>query len=377
MRETQGPLDIETVARTTFVNDRTQAFYVQDQIDLAPQVKVNLGYRLDDYKRDVDRVGGLPFTPQRRDQTAHSYRAGLVYAPRFDQQFYFATSTLVHAGQHRARGRVAARAEHGAQLRGGPPLAGMERPRRHDGRLLLHRPGTTSPSSSRSSASFRSASRTRRAWTWTSTPIWAARRSLVFNYGLATPKFEDAGDLDGKTPRFAPQAQRQPVAAQGLRAAASTPAFGVRYLAEQFGDNANTQLLDGYTIFSGAVGYRTPAVGVDGERREPVQQRGLLPARPLRQQRVPRSADQRHDHGSPEVELTGRSDNVRPVRAGKDRRSLPSNTNRTKQQQKKTKTTKASSKLRCYRHRGADVRLRHVDRERRAGTPGSGPGQAR
>src|SRR5688572_29995733 len=83
MQETQGPLDIETVERTTFVNDRTQAVYLQDQIDIAPQVKVNLGYRLDDYSRAVDRVGGLPFRPQRRDQTAHSYRAGLVYAPRY------------------------------------------------------------------------------------------------------------------------------------------------------------------------------------------------------------------------------------------------------------------------------------------------------
>src|SRR5262245_49729457 len=93
MEETQGPLDIETIERTTFVNDRTQAFYLQDQIDIAPQVKVNLGYRLDDYKRSVDREGGLPFTPQRRDQIAHSYRAGIVYAPRFDQQFYVATAT--------------------------------------------------------------------------------------------------------------------------------------------------------------------------------------------------------------------------------------------------------------------------------------------
>ena len=64
MAETQGPLDIDTVARTTFVNDRTQAFYLQDQIDLTPQIKVNLGYRLDDYKRDITRTGGLPFTPQ-------------------------------------------------------------------------------------------------------------------------------------------------------------------------------------------------------------------------------------------------------------------------------------------------------------------------
>ena len=38
---------------------------------------------------------------------------------------------------------------------------------------------------------------------------------------------------------------------------------------------------------------------------------------------------------------------------------------------------RAGRQLRRHRHRGADVRLRHVDRERRAGTPGSGPGQDR
>src|SRR6185503_8561486 len=45
------------------------------------------------YKRRVTRTGGLPFTPVLRDQTAYSYRAGLVYAPRFDQQVYFSTSS--------------------------------------------------------------------------------------------------------------------------------------------------------------------------------------------------------------------------------------------------------------------------------------------
>ncbi len=113
MQEAQGPLDIETVARTTFVNLQTHSYYVQDQIDVAPKVKVNLGYRLDDYSRAVDRVGGLPFTPQHVDQTASSYRAGLVYAPRFDQQLYVGHLLVLHAGHDRAPGRDAAGSEHG------------------------------------------------------------------------------------------------------------------------------------------------------------------------------------------------------------------------------------------------------------------------
>jgi iron complex outermembrane recepter protein len=82
------------------------------------------------------------------------------------------------------------------------------------------------------------------------------RTYLIFNYGFSTPRFEE-GDLSGKTPRFAPKhnvnAWLRKDWAGGLNAA-----FGFRTLTEQFGDNANTQLVDGYTIFSGAVGYRTP-----------------------------------------------------------------------------------------------------------------------
>src|SRR5262245_62187306 len=47
-----------------------------------------------------------------------------------------------------------------------------------------------------------------------------------------------------------------------------------------------------------------PTLGHFVERREPVQQRRLLPAGPLRQQRVPGTANQRDDDASLEVELT-------------------------------------------------------------------------
>jgi hypothetical protein len=34
-------------------------------------------------------------------------------------------------------------------------------------------------------------------------------------------------------------------------------AFGARFAGEQFANSSNTRLLDSYTVFSGAVGYRT------------------------------------------------------------------------------------------------------------------------
>jgi TonB-dependent siderophore receptor len=255
MRETQGPLDIGTIERTTFVNDRTQGFYVQDQIDIVPQVKVNLGYRLDDYKRAIDRVGGLPFTPQRREQTAHSYRAGLVYAPRYDQQFYVATATsftpvtTVPADGSQLEPSTARNYEFGHRWQGWNG--------RVDTTAAVYYAVRNNVAVQQSSISFiQVGEQNSKGLDVDINTDLGGRAYLLFNYGLATPKFE-GGTLDGKTPRFAPKHNvnlwLRKDWARGFNAG-----FGVRYLAEQFGDNGNTQLVDGYSIFSGAVGYRTP-----------------------------------------------------------------------------------------------------------------------
>jgi iron complex outermembrane receptor protein len=255
MQETQPPLDIDTVARTTFVHDRTQGFYVQDQIDLAPQVKVNLGYRLDDYWRTVDRVGGLPFQPQRRDQIAHSYRAGIVYAPRFDQQLYFATATSFTP--------VNTVPADGTQLE---PSTGRNYEVGHRWQGWNGRVDTTAAfyyvvrnnvTVQQSGISFiQVGEQNSKGLDVDVNTDLGGQTSLVFNYGLSTPRFE-GGTLDGNVPRFVPKhnvnAWLRKDWAGGFNAA-----FGLRYLAEQFGDNANQQRLDGYTIAAGAVGYRTP-----------------------------------------------------------------------------------------------------------------------
>ena len=256
MQETQpGPLDLETIERTTFVNDRTQAFYMQDQIDIAPQIKVNLGYRLDDYQRSVDREGGLPFTPQRRDQVAHSYRAGLVYAPRYDQQFYFATASSFTP--------VNTIPPDGSQLE---PSTGRNYEVGHRWQGWNGRVDTTAAvyfvsrnnvTVQQSAISFTQVGKqnSKGLDVDVNTDL-GGRAYLVFNYGLATPKFEE-GVLAGNTPRFVPKHNvnlwLRKDFASGINAG-----FGLRYLAEQYGDNENEQLVDGYTIFSGAVGYRTP-----------------------------------------------------------------------------------------------------------------------
>jgi iron complex outermembrane receptor protein len=257
MAETQGPLDIDTVERTTFVNDRTNAFYLQDQIDLTPQVKVNLGYRLDDYKRDITRVGGFPFTPQHREQTAHSYRAGIVFEPRYDQQFYFATSSsftpvnTVPADGSQLEPSTARNYEAGHRWQGWNG--------RVDTTAALYYLVRNNVTIQQSVINFiQVGEQNSKGLDVDVNTDLGSHAFLVFNYGLAVPKFNDPGDdLDGKTPRFVPKHN------VNLWLRADLPrgfnaGFGLRYLAAQFGDDENTQRLDDYTIFSGAVGYRRP-----------------------------------------------------------------------------------------------------------------------
>jgi iron complex outermembrane receptor protein len=102
LEETNPPLDIDTIARQTFVDDRVHSVYWQDQIDVLPRLKLNVGGRFDDYSRRVDRMYLLDpldmfqdgrFELLALDQSAYTYRAGVVYAPRYDHQLYFGTAS--------------------------------------------------------------------------------------------------------------------------------------------------------------------------------------------------------------------------------------------------------------------------------------------
>jgi len=256
MREEQGPLDIETVARTTYVQDLTNSFYVQDQIDVAPKVKVNVAYRLDDYSQNVDRVGGLPFTPRRVNQTAGSYRAGLVYAPGHDQQLYVATSssftpvTTVPADGTKLDPSTAVNYEVGHRWQG---LNG-----RLDTTAAIYYTTRNNVTVQQSVISFIQVGEQRsKGFDFDLNADLGSQTSLIFNYGFAAPKFADDEDLAGKTPRFAPKHNVNLWLRKDFRGGLNA-AFGFRYLSEQFTDNNNTLTLDSYGLAAAAVGYRTP-----------------------------------------------------------------------------------------------------------------------
>jgi iron complex outermembrane receptor protein len=257
MRETlTAPLDLDAVARTTFVNDHIHSFYWQDQIDILPQLKVNIGHRMDAYDRAIDRVGGLPFTPVRREQTAHSYRAGLVYAPRDDQQVYFGTSSsftpvnTVPANGAQLEPSTARNFEIGHRWQGWNGRVDTNAAFYYAVRNNVNvqqTPTTVLQVGEQRSKGFDADVNT----------ALGGLTYLVFNYGFSAPRYgDDAGALAGLAPRFAPRhnvnAWLRKEFPGGFNAA-----FGARHVGEQFANNGNTLTLDRYTIFSGAVGFRT------------------------------------------------------------------------------------------------------------------------
>jgi outer membrane receptor protein involved in Fe transport len=253
LQETQPPLDLDTIARTTFVNDRINSFYWQDQIEIVPQVKVNVGGRFDDYARNITRVGGLPFTPVDRDQTAYSYRAGLVYAPRFDQQFYFNTSTsftpvnTVPADGSQLEPSTARGYEVGHRWQG---LNG-----RVDTGLGLYYIIRNNLNIRQSLTTFIQVGEQRsKGIDLDVNTELGARTHLILNYGFAQPRFEEAEALTGLMPRFVPKhnanAWLRKVWASGFNVS-----IGARYLGRQFVNNTNTARLGGYTLLAGAVDF--------------------------------------------------------------------------------------------------------------------------
>ena len=257
MAETQpAPLDIETIARTTFVNDRIHSFYWQDQIDIAPQVKVNIAGRLDDYTRDVTREGGLPFTPVHREQTAYTYRAGVVYAPRYDQQIYFATASsftpvnTVPADGSQLDPSTARNYEVGHRWQG---FNG-----RVDTSLALYHITRNNVAVQQSVTTFEQIGEQRSKGVDLDINTDLGRQIyLLFNYGFTQPRFEDAGSaLSGKAPRFVPKHLSNLWVRKDFSSGFNA-AFGIRHVGEQFVNDSNSVALDPYTIFSGALGYRT------------------------------------------------------------------------------------------------------------------------
>jgi outer membrane receptor protein involved in Fe transport len=255
MLETQPALDLSRIERTTFINNRTNAVYAQDQIDVRPDLKVNVGLRLDNYDRSVDRTGGFPFTPQRLSANAATYRAGVVYAPRADQQVY--------AGVASSFTPIIDVPENGEQLEptDGRSLEIGHRWQAEGGRVVTnaalywisrnHVTFLESPVSVRQIGE-----QTSRGLDLDVNADLGHQTSLIFNYGSARGRFDDAEELTGLVPKYVP------AHTANLWVRKDWPngwngAIGLRAIGGQFADDSNTTRLDAYGIVALAAGYRT------------------------------------------------------------------------------------------------------------------------
>jgi iron complex outermembrane recepter protein len=257
----RSPPRAANLTKKTWVDDRVVSVYVQDQIDVLPQLKLNVGWRFDDYTRHVDRmfVGEGPrFELQARDQTAHSYRAGVVYAPRPDQQVYFGSASsftpvrVVPADGTPLDPSTARNYEVGHRWQG---LNG-----RVDTNVAVYY-------TVRSNLHVRQS-----ATTWVQVGEQTAKgldvdvntdlgggAYLVANYGYTVPRFQDTSDVwrtSHRVPTHTANLWVRRDWRSGLNAA-----VGARHVGSQFLNLANTAEIDGYTLVSGAVGYRTPGWG--------------------------------------------------------------------------------------------------------------------
>ena len=257
MQETlTTPLDLNDIERTTSVSDRLHSGTVQDQIDLGPQVKVNLGWRVDRYHRNVTRVGGFPFVPQEKKQTAHSYRVGLVYAPRFDQQFYVASSSsftpvnTIPLNGEQLEPSTARNVEVGHRWQGWNGRVDTNVAVYHAVRNNIRLQQTALVADQVGEQKSKGVDLD------INTDL-GGRTSLIFNYGFSAPRFNDPGNaVDGRVPRVVPRHNANMWIRKDF-ASGFHGAFGFRHLGEQFGNNSNSIVLDGYTLASGAIGFHT------------------------------------------------------------------------------------------------------------------------
>jgi TonB-dependent siderophore receptor len=263
-RETNPRITEFPIVRETYQTNRIHAFFWQDQIAITSKLKINVGGRFDDYDRDRYRIFvDAPNTRtgiQTRNQTAYTYRAGVVFAPVGEHQLYFNTSSSFTP--------VIAIPSDGSELkpqRGGGYEAG-HRWQGWNGRiqtsLALYRIEQNNLTFSQSLTSVVQAGKqTSEGVDLDINADLGARTRLIVNYGYTEPRFDEffdpdaEADLSGRRPRFA---QKHAVNAwlnkswtSGLNAS-----IGMRYMGPMFTNNSNTIRLGGWTTFGGAVGYR-------------------------------------------------------------------------------------------------------------------------
>ena len=307
MHEEQGPLDIDTVARTTFVND-TDAFLLRAGPD----------------RRGAEGEGESRLPARRLLAGRRSRRRPAVHATaswtrrparigRASSMRRVSTSSSTWPRPRRSRRSHTVPAD-GTQL---DPSTARNYEVGHRWQGLNGRVDTTAAfyytirnnvTVQESVISFIQVGEQRsKGFDFDLNTDLGNQTSLIFNYGFAAPKFTDDEELDGKTPRFAPKHNVNLWLRKDFRGGLNA-AFGFRYLSEQFTDDENdtdARQLRHRSRLRSAIAHPRWDWTVNFDNL--FNNEDYFLAGTLQQQRVPGSADQRHHDDSAEVELTGRA----------------------------------------------------------------------
>lgn len=266
--DTYVPFADFPLSRVDYFSNRTNAFFWQDFIQVAKRVRLNVGGRLDGFRRQArndpwaNGARSAVGTELRRSQDAYTYRAGLTYLLAENQQAYFSSAssfqpvTNIPADGRELLPETGRSYEIGYRWQGfggrfKVDAAAYKIERQN---VVISRPNGNFDQAGQQSS---------RGIDLDINGNIGKGIRVIGNYGYTLPKFDSffvsngAVSLAGFRPRFT----QKHAANLWLTKAWNngvTASFGPRYLSNMFLDNLNTAnwKMGGYTTFGGAVSYR-------------------------------------------------------------------------------------------------------------------------
>jgi len=256
------------LSRVDYFTNRIDAFFWQDFIHLSKRLRLNIGGRLDDYRRiarnDPYTNGVLASrgAELRRNQAAYTYRAGLTYLLAENQQVYFSSSSSFQPVTNiPADGRElvpetgrAFEIGHRIQAFGGRFKVDTALYQIKRQNVVIGLPNAQFEQAGQQSSKGLDLD--------INGNIGKGIR-LIANYGYTLPRFDNffASSRTVNLSGFRPRLTQRHATNLWLTKAFNnglTVSAGQRYLSSMFSDNANTAnwKLGGFTTFSGAVSYR-------------------------------------------------------------------------------------------------------------------------
>jgi iron complex outermembrane receptor protein len=262
--ETQGPSDLTIASQNVFTNN-TNAFYVQDNLTLAPRLKMLLGGRYDIYRRTShsDAIANGEVETEgasiHREAEAFTSRVGIAFQPSSNLDVYGSFANAFKPLTLAQPDGSSLDPETGTQFEVG------ERLRLHRDRLQLR---TSIYHIARQNVAFRRPGniyvqagevRSQGFETELDAAV-SAQLHVNASYGFTDAEFLDyeqsvGVNLRGNTPVFAPRHTFNVWAGYDWQNGLGVNA-GVRYLGNTFADNENTFAIDGYGVLNLAVHYR-------------------------------------------------------------------------------------------------------------------------